>query len=96
MTIHYDPFLYVPNTFTPDDDEFNRNFQAIGGNIQEFEMYIYNRWGELVYTMLSMEDFWDGTYGGIMAQDGTYVWKAIIMDFNDIRSVHTGHVNLLR
>lgn len=94
--IYYDPILYVPNTFTPDGNEFNHVFKVKGGNIDEFEMLIFNRWGELIYTLTSLEDSWDGTYNGMNCQDGTYVWKAKFSDFTGEKYILTGHVNLIR
>ena len=96
INIFYDPILYVPNTFTPGEDEMNAFFKAEGGNINEFEMLIFNRWGELIYTMDSLDDSWDGTYEGAICQDGTYVWKVRLTDFVDEEYRFVGHVNLLR
>lgn len=97
VNIYYDPILYVPNTFTPGDgDEFNNTFHVEGGNITEFSMEIYNRWGQLIYKIEYFEDFWDGTYKGIYCQDGTYTWKATFSDLDGIEHTATGHVNLLR
>jgi gliding motility-associated-like protein len=94
--IYYDPILYIPNTFTPDGDEFNNEFRVIGANIQSFEIWIYNRWGELVYSFSSFDDYWDGTYKGRMCQDGTYTWKIRYYDFSYNEYEQTGHVNLLK
>lgn len=98
VNIFYDPILYVPNTFTPGDDPLGVNnfFYAQGGNIDHFEMQIFNRWGELIHTLTSLYDTWDGTYDGAPCQDGTYTWKAKITDFQGNETVHAGHVNLLR
>ena len=96
VNIVYDPVVYIPNTFTPDGNEFNNIFKAIVQNSTAFEMEIYNRWGELIYTVESLEDFWDGTYEGVMCQDGTYTWKATVTDLDEINHVYVGHVNLLR
>ena len=93
--ITYNGIIYVPNTFTPGGD-VNSVFQAIGGNIDRFEMYIFDRWGELICTMKSLDEFWDGTYQGNKCQDGTYTWKIIYSDFNNNRGELVGHVNLLR
>lgn len=97
VRIFYDPVLYIPNTFTPDGDEFNNGFRVYGGNISSFELLIYNRWGELLYTITSFDDYWDGTYKGTMCQDGTYTWKIRYYRFDtDEVFERTGHVNLLR
>lgn len=97
VNIFYDPILYIPNTFTPGDgDEFNNTFHPEGGNIREFEMEIYNRWGQLIYTLEHFRDSWDGTYKGVYCQDGTYTWKAKFKDLEGVEHVVTGHVNLIR
>jgi gliding motility-associated-like protein len=96
VSIYFDPFFYVPNTFTPDGDQFNNGFRAIGGNFKDFEMTIFNRWGELIYTMKSLSDYWDGTYNNVNCEDGTYVWKIVYSDFAYRKKEITGHVNLLR
>ncbi|MFT5777070.1 MAG: gliding motility-associated-like protein, partial [Crocinitomicaceae bacterium] len=98
VNIYYDPILYIPNTFTPnnDHDGLNAFFKAEGGNIAEFKMDIYNRWGELIFTANSLDESWDGTYNGAECQDGTYTWKVVLKDFVNINHVHVGHVNIIR
>src|SRR5690606_30836244 len=93
---------YVPNTFTPDNDEFNEVFQPVftsGFDPYDFSMWIFNRWGEVVFETHDASIGWDGTYGvdGNDCQDGTYTWKiAFKTNRNDERKVIHGHVNLLR
>lgn len=95
--VYYEPLLWVPNTFTPDGDQFNNQFKFYGVNIADVKMDIYNRWGELIYTIEGFNDFWDGTYKGKPCPIGTYVWKIEYTDvFRDIILGKTGHVNLLR
>lgn len=96
VNIFFDPFFYVPNTFTPDGDMFNQYFRIIGGNYLEVEVSIYDRWGELIYEFTDLKDYWDGTYNFRPCQDGTYTWKIIYTDFSNHKEVLTGHVNLLR
>lgn len=94
--IFYEPIIYVPNTFTPNLDGINTLFLALGGNIRSFEMTVYDRWGELIFTSNDMKIGWDGTYNGKKCQDGTYVWKIKATDFHDESHEYVGHVNLLR
>jgi gliding motility-associated-like protein len=60
------------------------------------ECLIFNRWGELIHTLNSIEESWDGTYNGSDCQDGTYTWKLKYKDFVGGKSEITGHVNLIR
>ncbi|MEN9999263.1 MAG: hypothetical protein RI922_2253 [Bacteroidota bacterium] len=94
--IYYNPLIYIPNTFTPNGDELNQGFHVVLGNIKSFELMIFNRWGELIFTMDDESDYWDGSYKGLKCQDGTYVWKIKYYDFLDKEYEQTGHINLLR
>lgn len=96
--------FYVPNTFTPDDDNFNPVFQPVftsGFDPYDFTLLIFNRWGEIVFESHDASIGWNGTYGSNgeiqMCQDGTYTWKIEFKTkLNDERKMIIGHVNLLR
>ncbi len=95
-----DMLIYVPNTFTPDYDEFNNTFFPVltsGFNPQNYRLYIFNRWGELLFESRDHNVGWDGTYNGNRCQIGTYTWKIVTMDAqNDRKREFVGHVNLIR
>jgi gliding motility-associated-like protein len=67
--------LYVPNAFSPDGDGFNDVFGPVGHDIDEFEMRIFDRWGEVIYSTNDPAKPWDGKVGGTLAENGVYVWK---------------------
>lgn len=95
--IYYEPLIYVPNTFTPNGDFINEDFFALGVNIDDFNLEIYDRWGELIYTGDRMSKAWDGTYLDKPCQDGVYVWKIRYTEFEtDVVYELVGHVSLLR
>jgi gliding motility-associated-like protein len=96
--------FYVPNTFTPDDDDYNQTFKPIftaGYDPYDYVLYIFNRWGEIIFESHDSEKGWDGSYGNNgeveLVQDGTYTWK---LEFkvtkNDERKMVVGHVNIIR
>ena len=93
---------YIPNTFTPDGDNYNQTWKPIftsGYDPYNFTMLIYNRWGEIVFETFNVEFGWDGTYGseGKPVQGGTYTYKIVFKNpKKDDRIVFTGHVNLIR
>lgn len=92
------PNLFYPTAFTPDHQGPTENevFRVFGQYVQEFEMKIFNRWGELLYTTSNLNDSWDGTFKGNPMPEGTYAFIATITD--DIgRTFHrSGSVVLLR
>ena len=72
--------FYVPNAFTPDEDQFNQEFKPVfnsGYDVMTFHMQIFNRWGELIWESFDSNAGWDGSYGlnGSKVQEGTYTWK---------------------
>ncbi|NRA13025.1 MAG: gliding motility-associated C-terminal domain-containing protein, partial [Crocinitomicaceae bacterium] len=100
--LYIEPFtLYIPNTFTPDGDEFNQSFQPFfssGYDPYDFTMTIYNRWGEVVFVSHDVNAGWDGTYGGSREiQDGMYNWTIEVKTIaNDERVSVQGHVTIIR
>ena len=96
VEVIFDPLIFVPNAFTPDGDTYNNTFFAVVNNISAFEMYIFNRWGELIFISNSVDQQWDGTYNGEKCLDDVYVWKIRYKDLNGIQSELMGHVTLLR
>lgn len=97
VRVKYDPLIYVPNAFTPDGNSINAEFFALGVNIDDFKMEVYNRWGELIYTGDAQSKSWDGTYKNLPCPDGVYVWKIYYSDlFTEDSYTIVGHVSLLR
>ena len=94
-----DIILYVPNTFTPDDDEHNQTWSIFidGIDFENFKLVLYNRWGELVWETNDAKASWDGTYNGKLVQGGTYIWKISFKERdNDGKKFYTGFVNVLK
>jgi gliding motility-associated-like protein len=102
--IGFDPGLvyYIPNSFTPDGDQFNQSFMPIftsGIDPYNYQMLIYNRWGEVIFESLNPEIGWDGSFGqqGNPCQNGTYTYLITVkLPAVDERKTITGHVNLIR
>ena len=94
-----DVLLYVPNAFTPDADEHNQQwfFYIEGVDLENFQVEIYNRWGEVIWVSYDAKERWDGMYNGSPIQAGTYLWKISYKEINsDGRKFHTGYINILR
>jgi gliding motility-associated-like protein len=94
--------FYIPNTFTPDGDGFNQTFKPIfttGFDPFNFEMLIYNRWGELIFETHDANRGWDGSYGmdGRDVQQGVYTYKIIYKNPKiDERKTIVGHITLIK
>jgi gliding motility-associated-like protein len=96
------PVYYVPNSFTPDNDEHNHTWKPIftaGFDPYDFSVLIYNRWGELIWESYNATIGWNGSYGpdNLICQDGVYTYKiGFKSPYNDKKYEITGHINLIR
>ena len=87
--------LYFPNAFTPDGDGHNDKFGPIGHSIDQFELMVFDRWGEQIFQSDDANVLWDGTVDGEIAATGVYVYryKATGHHFPTVEGF--GHVTLL-
>ena len=68
--------LYVPNSFTPNNDGVNDNFFInLSCPLEEFDFTIFNRFGEIIFNAKNLSDTWDGTYRGKEVPIDTYAYK---------------------
>ena len=79
--------IFIPNAFTPNSDGINEKFKAEITNHTSYEMYIYNRWGQLIHTSNNPEIGWDGTYMGNIVQQDVYVWKISYSGYNNQNAI---------
>jgi len=91
------PGLYeikIPNVFTPNQDNIN-DFWVIR-NIEYYpnaEVYVYTRWGTLVFRSRGYQYPWDGIFDGKLLSNGTYYYVIIL---NNGTPALTGHVSIYR
>ena len=95
ITLIKEPKVFAPTAFSPNNDNLNDLFQVSGQFIEKMELYIFNRWGEMVYES-SVGQPWNGTRNGQPAQEDAYVWTAQITDRRGSSFKETGSVILLR
>jgi gliding motility-associated-like protein len=76
--------IYVPNAFTPNSDGKNDVFEVVGYYpCEDLTLYIFNRWGELIYKKSGQHITWDGNYMGervnlevfVYILEGTYFYQ---------------------
>ncbi|MBP9177755.1 MAG: gliding motility-associated C-terminal domain-containing protein, partial [Flavobacteriales bacterium] len=93
-------YVYVPNSFTPNNDGINDRFlPSLAGPVDVYELNIFDRWGERIHTTADRYAGWDGTYNGVLSQDGVYVWTLDyrVLGPTGVKSERlVGHVTLLR
>jgi gliding motility-associated-like protein len=96
LTIIKQPNIFYPAAFSPNSDGLNDKFIVFGQFVSIFEMKIFNRWGELMFSTDALNDGWDGNYKGIAMPEGTYAFVANLTDTEGRTFKRSGSVVLLR
>ena len=71
------PYLWVPNSFSPNGDGLNDVFKPQDQKIRDYELNVYNRWGERVFQSAKVSEGWDGTFEGQKAPSGAYMYQIV-------------------
>jgi gliding motility-associated-like protein len=100
LVIGPDFLIYVPNAFSPNGDNTNDNFVARGIGIDEdnFELFIFDRWGNRIFYTDNYDKGWNGKANGgnEVAQQDVYVWKIVVKDIMGSSHQYMGHVTLIK
>lgn len=92
--------LYIPNAFTPNGNGTNDVFTPVGLELFEFNMMIFDRWGEKIFESSGLNQGWDGKYKGVLCQPGVYVYKVIYKEVKGSTKLQEksrfGHVTLIK
>ncbi|MEM1119598.1 MAG: gliding motility-associated C-terminal domain-containing protein [Bacteroidota bacterium] len=102
--LEQEDLIYTPNIFSPNGDGQNDYFQLFQGcavaSINSLQ--IFHRFGNLVFNLEDVQEFsdptlfWDGTFGGRAANEGVYVWQAMVTLIDGSSSRLQGTVTLVR
>ena len=100
IVIEHDPVVFIPNAFTPDGDGLNNEFTAVfpeNMKLASYEMYIYDRWGELVFYSQDPKQGWDASLAGFDAPDGVYSYLVKYKELGYVNKFQvTGSVVVIR
>lgn len=88
--------VYAPNVFTPNGDGINDEFRVAYKSINEFNCWIYNRWGQEIYHWTDPQKGWDGTYKGKPVAEGPYFYVIRAKGADGIDYKLKGDITLLR
>jgi gliding motility-associated-like protein len=92
-----DPFIFVPNAFSPNNDDNNDFFRVRGVNMTELYFVVWDRWGEKVYETEQVNHIgWDGIFKGVASTPDSYAWYARVRCGNGKIWEKKGNVTLLK
>lgn len=88
--------FFVPTGFTPNGNNKNDVWFPVFRNVKDFKCYVFNRWGELIFTGSINNSAWDGTYKGTQVQNDVYVYKFDVIDLYDEYHAIIGRVTIIK
>lgn len=96
IRLFYEPVIFIPNAFSPDQNGINEKFIPASGGMKTYKFTIYSRWGEQLFTTTNAEVGWDGNYMGKPCQAGVYIYVCEYSDFRNKQYSTKGTLHLLR
>lgn len=93
-----DPYIavYIPNSFSPNEDGKNDYFKVYGTNLTKVKVEIFDRWGIYIYSWEGINGGWNGTYKGEVVQNDTYVYKVYIEGIKGFKKEYTGKITIIK
>ena len=88
--------IYFPNAFTPGKANNNTFKSSSNITLRNFQLRVYNRWGQLLFTTNDIKRGWNGAYGNNQQPAGTYVWVATYLTRDGKPRMQKGAVILIR
>lgn len=88
--------VYIPNAFSPNGDGLNDRFGISAKGIDKFSITVFNKWGQLIFESTDPHQTWDGTFGGEIVPDGPYVYSLHLVSSDNIPSVKSGTVTIVK
>lgn len=89
--------VFLPNAFSPNGDQKNDLFRAqVFGQLQKFELRIYNRFGQLIFETTNPESGWNGTLNGMLQNTGTFIWTCTYQLIGERLEQQKGILHLIR
>ncbi|MCB0733348.1 MAG: gliding motility-associated C-terminal domain-containing protein, partial [Bacteroidetes bacterium] len=104
VCIFGESFMWIPNAFSPNEDDLNTVFRPTAnfinmvqdGTYQTYEMKIYNRWGELLFRTTDINEGWDGSYRGEQTPPSSYVYHIRAKGLDNVIYNYKGTIRLMR
>ncbi len=96
VIVHTSGSIFFPNAFSPNRDGKNDTWQAVGIEITDFQLTIYDRWGRIITTFDEITDYWDGTKEGKNLPEGVYTYQYQVTFYDGRTNKGAGTISLLR
>ncbi len=90
------PMVYIPNAFTANGDGLNDDFKWVPVFVKDFNIQIFNRWGEMIYQTNNKNEPWNGTYKSQVCATDVYFYRMSYTGWEGTEKYSSGNFTLLR
>lgn len=96
IEITQEHLIYVPNSFTPNNDGLNDEFKVYGDGLSIIKMTIYDRWGKELYFKEGDDAAWNGKYQDEVCEEGVYIYRFLYRAISGQKIYKAGSLTLLK
>lgn len=96
ITLSSEPQIFIPNAFTPNEDQLNGTFKGSLYWVKDANLSIYDRWGKKLFEGNGCQSAWDGTANGNPVPEGVYVYRYKIVASTGLKYYKSGTFTLMR
>jgi gliding motility-associated-like protein len=96
ITIEDDFIVYIPNSFTPNNDLVNDEISVLHQGVESLEWIIFNRWGEEIFHSTDLNKSWNGFHKNEFAPTGSYPYRLLVTSKTGRKKEFIGQINLLK
>lgn len=93
--LYQPPHVYLPNAFSRNGDKINDSWGWKYSFVKDFDVKIFNRWGEMVFQSNNPKSNWDGTYGGKVVPADVYVYVVTFSGWDSVQYTKRGNFTIL-
>lgn len=90
------PVVYAPNAFTPNNDNLNESYKTSNAFVKDFNLQIYNRWGELIFETKNKYQGFDAVFKNVEIQNDVYFYIIYYTGFDNSVYTKKGNITLLK
>ena len=96
VIIQDNSYIFIPNTFTPNNDGINDLFNVTITNVSNYHIRLFSRWGQPIFESKDVLNSWDGNFNGKKMPSGVYYYviDAVSTDGESIN--RSGYITLIR
>jgi gliding motility-associated-like protein len=94
--LYQSPIVYAPNAYSSNGDGLNDQFKWLPVFVKDFNIQIYNRWGQRIFESTDKHESWDGKVNGNPVQEDVFFYIIRYTGYDSSNNTLSGNFTILR